>query len=84
MNTYAVDQCTVTFTRNPNGGMVLRNNWATVLQIDAPRTGSALRIADAKWPGRLHRARLIRCAVHPAPLCADDRELIHQLTTQTI
>lgn len=62
--------------------------WYPVLEIEAPREGKALSIADAKWPAYAgkHRARLIQTALHPAhaQLCADDRAIIHQLTQTTI
>jgi hypothetical protein len=52
--------------------------------MQASRAGNALRVADQKWPGKFHRARLIQAALPLCPpLCADDRALIHQLTTQT-
>ena len=84
-HTYAVDEQRENLIYARDGRLVRDTVWACVLEIQAPRAARALRAADAKWPGKLHRARLIQAACNPATvLCADDRALIHQLTTQTL
>ena len=87
LHNYAVDQFTPQAITTRNGHYLqIPERWETVLEIQAPRAARALRAADGKWPGKLHRARLIQTATGPAmrQLSADDRALIHQLTHQAI
>ena len=85
MNCYAIDQQQTQLHTDRSGRPVREMFWVEVLQIQAPRAARALRAADGKWAGRLHRARLISGALRaPCRLSADDRALIHQLTHQTI
>ena len=85
MNTYTVTQQRRGSYTDRTGRTVRFEEWVEVVTLQASSTGSALRQADAKWPAYAgkHRARLIQTTLRPA-LCADDRSLIHSLTTQTI
>lgn len=60
MKIYAIDQLQQTVCANHNGHAEPMEFWTRVLTVRVARSSNALRKADVKWPGKRHRARLLR------------------------
>jgi hypothetical protein len=59
MKLYAIDQFQRAFSVNHNGHKEPQEFWMQVLTLKASRSSNAIRVADARWPGHRHRARLL-------------------------
>ena len=75
MNRYSITQLNRGSYADRNGRTQTFSEWKEVLVLDASGTGSALRQADQKWPGKQHRANLIRPRIGAVLSTADRADI---------